>query len=168
MIQVDKFCCCCSLKSGAVVVGVFMIIVSLIIAAESIYGLTGGDIVADLDLDIHNFVAVKPDETSAIFNLIACILNILAASSLLFGTFKSKPEFVFHILIIIPMSLTIQWIAFIVLISIGNSDIIIIVIPRLLIETLLLVYFWICIFSFRKKLKEEAGKAKEETIEITV
>ena len=84
--------------------------------------------------------------------MIIGILEILAASSLLLGTVYNKPNFLVPMLILFPVELAL-WI------SIIGIYCIYIGIVFLVILSLLYVYFWICIFSYWKQMKEVLGNA---------
>ena len=171
MVQLNKFCCCCSLKCGAVFIGVVLIIFGIFEAAQSIYAFTGGNLMYDLRLNKEDAEGTPTKEETIpmayqVVNFISNIVCILAASSLLFASFKSKASFVIPILILIPVNTTIAWI--ITFFSIGSmaDDIKYVTIGFLVITFLFNLYFWICLFSFWKQLKEQAGEGREANEEI--
>ena len=116
MVQLNKFCCCCSLKCGAVFIRVVLVIISIFEAAVSIYGFTGRNIWDDLRLnrvegddDAPSEVETLPMATHVIY-LISIIFCILSSSSLLVAACKNKASFVIPILILIPVTIIISWI----------------------------------------------------------
>ena len=80
------------------------------------------------------------------------IIDILAASSLLFGAGNIKPNFLVPTMILFPVDLAL-WISIIILWFTWFG------IVFLVILSLLYVYFWVCIFSYWKQIKEEPGNA---------
>ena len=116
MIQVDKFCCC-SLKTGAIIVGVLLLIFGIITAAGSIYFLTGGKpfFLADLGIDQYSTDVKHAVTSSTIAALISSIIDIAASSCLLYGADMGNPDFVLPILVLVPVVLAVDWISAIVL-----------------------------------------------------
>ena len=82
-----------------------------------------------------------------VVEFISCILHLLAGICLLIGVFKTKPGFVFPVLVLIPMVLVGDWINLLVL-TLGLDQIL-----SLVIWSLISGYFWVCLFSFWKELK---------------
>jgi hypothetical protein len=93
--------------------------------------------------------------TSALLvSFIFGILEMFAASSLIFGAYKSKKVFVLPILILLPVDLLAKWISKIFLWNNGFGII------HEVIMTIFVGYMWVCVHSFWLQLKEESA-AKE-------
>ena len=99
---------------------------------------------------------VTKDEATALLvvDFIFGVLEIIAASSLLFGVCninnQQHPSFVLPILILIPVDQAVRYFCFMVIVGFNTLIFIIMVIP-----TLLVVYFWVCLFSYWKEMNEE-------------
>ena len=95
---------------------------------------------------------VTKDEATALLvvDFIFGILEIIAASSLLFGVCNINASFVLPILLLIPVDQTVRYICFM---AIGGFNIFFFII--LVIPSLLAVYFWVCLFFYWKEMKEE-------------
>ena len=166
---VDKFCCC-SLKTGAITVGVIFLVFGLIDACMNCVGFTGDQQMMTalwLNIDIDNdgeaddfFMDRNKAMAALVVTLIFNILRILVGSSLIYGASNNKPAFILPVLVLIIADLVAGWVSSIfILFAFGGIFAIIII--ALVIRSVLWGYFWVCIFSFWKQLKEEAGKRKE-------
>ena len=173
MIQVDKFCgCWFSLKTGAIMVGIILIILGFGCLCVDFWGLIGDgqmkarfylnfgikDVVlvndGGNDLKFDNKVDRKMAIASTVVSLVFCILLILASSSLLYGVFHNKPKFIVPIVIFLPLNLVQEWI-WMYYYFMATSMI------KNIIMSLLYLYVWNCVLSFWKEIKEEPKTAKE-------
>jgi hypothetical protein len=95
---------------------------------------------------------VTKDEATALLvvDFIFGILEIIAASSLLFGVSNINASFVLPILFLIPVDQAVRYISFLVIVGFNPLIFISMVIPSLLV-----IYFWVCLFSYWKEMKEE-------------
>ena len=95
---------------------------------------------------------VTKDEATAllVIDFIFGILEIIAASSLLFGVCNINASFVLPILILIPVDQAVRYICLMVIVGFNTLIFISMVIPFLLV-----VYFWVCLFFYWKEMKEE-------------
>ena len=166
MLKVDK-CCCCSLKIGAIILGVIILIFGFITAATNSWGFTGDQqmlTALGIGMNINNdYVQIEYYRTNAmaalVVGFIKGIIDILAASSLLFGACNSKPGFLLPILILTPVNLAGNWIFSIVLLvstSFIGIAIISMFIVFLFLVSLFRGYTWVCVFSFWKQMKEDS------------
>ena len=167
---VDKFFCC-SLKTGAVTVGVILIFYGFIMACVNFYGFFGDQhmITCSLWLNIVINVGGRVDFGEAgdgldlfmvalVVSFSFNILRILAASSLLFGAFSNKPAFILPVLILIIADLVVGWIFTIVILRFNNNPSSIIII--MVIRSIIWGFCWVCIFCFWQQLKEEGRNRK--------
>ena len=143
MIQAGK--CCCSLKTGSIIIGVIFLIFGLFRASCASVGLSGDDFLEDAtgffvitDLDVYMDdkggpkwftdaiewfkdakAKVTKDEATALLvvDFIFGIFEIIAASSLLFGVCNLNPSFVLPILILIPVDQAVRYICLIVIVG---------------------------------------------------
>jgi hypothetical protein len=150
MLQVNKFCCCCSLKSGAIFIGVVLILSGILGSALSVYGLATDD--DDIGTVEFYLIKIEVNENADpkayhVVELIYSILYLLAGISLLIGAFKTKPALVLPVLVLIPLVLVGEWINLLVL-TLGWEQIL-----SMVITSLISGYFWVCLFSFWKELK---------------
>ena len=175
---VDKFCCC-SLKTGAITLGVILLVFGVINALWNCVGFTGDQEMMTalwLNIDINNdgeaddgldfLIDRNTAMATLVISFIFSILQILAASSLLFGASKNKPDFILPVLILIIADLVGGWAySILILKAVGwiFSILFIVFVIAMVINTVILGYFWVCIFSFWKQLKEEAGPGKVNT-----
>jgi hypothetical protein len=113
MIQVNKFCCCCSLKSGAIFIGVVLILSGILGGAFILYSLAKeDDDMGTVEIYLMKVEINKNADPKVyhVVELISCILHLLAGLSLLIGVFKTKPAFVFPVFGLIPVVLVGDWI----------------------------------------------------------
>ena len=150
MLQVNKFCCCCSLKSGAIFIGVILILSGILGSAFSLYGLAKDD--DDMGTVEIYLIKIEINENADpkaynVVELIYGILQLFAGICLLIGVFKTKPAFVLPVLILIPVVLVGEWINLLVL-TLGWEQVL-----SMVITSLISGYFWICLYSFWKEMK---------------
>ena len=161
MLQVDKFFCFASLKTGSLLVGYFSIIFNITTVIMNIYYLSAPeDIKAGVSSGYGDVAIALVGIT-----IIIAILRILAASSLIFGAWKNKSEFVLPALVMMPFGQAWDWIR----IFATAIWLYVVSLEAYLIQTpisLLFVYFWVCIFFFWNQMKEESGKNKENLEDI--
>ena len=149
MLQVSKFCCCCSLKSGAIFIGVVLILSGILGGAFSLYGLAKDD---DNKGTVEIYlIKIEVNENADpkaynVVELIYGILQLFAGISLLIGAFKTKLAFVLPVLILIPVVLVGEWINLLVM-TLGWEQIL-----SMVITSFIRGYFWVCLFSFWKEL----------------
>jgi hypothetical protein len=137
MIQATKFCCCCSLRCGAIFVGVVLILVGIMDGASG--GLMGWNKhtenyfikINNLD-DFDDIDLIIP----SLLQLLLGILQLLIGISLLVAVFKNKPEFVLPILIMIPVIVAVTCITLLI-IRTGLGEIL-----SMAIMSLLYGYIW--------------------------
>ena len=179
MLKVGKFCCCCSLKSGATILGIVILLWGFMLAFLGSVGLmfeldvqlpepvqmllanSIGHYINDSNnhFEIERLVRIEAGERTdltaffVVFMTLG-ILEILAASSLLLGAVYYKPNFLVPMLILLPVELAF-WISSICLSYRWFG----IEFVFLVILSLLYGYFWVCIFSYWKQIKEEPGNA---------
>ena len=139
MIKVDKFCGCCSLKTGATILGIVFLIWGFILASVGSVAL-----MATTVMQLFAFFMVI---------MIIGILELLAASSLLFGVCNIKPHFIVPMLILFPVDIAL-WIISISILCYRWFGIVflVILIP-------IYVYFWVSIFSYWRQMKEKPRRA---------
>ena len=177
MIKVDKFCGCCPLKTGAFILGIVILIWGFNLGCFGSLGLmcftidiqlpgwnkvvNGSGLYIEFDNDFDNdndfTIKIEAGEREKIIAILVIImtlgiLEILAASSLLFGAGNVKPNFLVPMMILFPVDLAL-WI------SINILNFTWFGIVFLVILSLLYGYFWVCIFYYWKQMKEEPGKA---------
>ena len=150
MLPVNKFCCCCSLKSGAIFIGVVLILSGILGSAFSLYGLAKED--DDMGTVEIYLIKIEINENADpkaynVVELIYGILQLFAGISLLIGAFKTKPAFVLPVLILIPVVLVGEWIDLLVM-TLGWEQIL-----SMFFSSFIRGYFWVCLFSFWKELK---------------
>ena len=198
----DNLCFCCSLRIGAIIIGVICLIVGVISASLAAFGLSGEK---NLDFATHSIFNItdidvktsieedkdgKGNVETAIFDMEIMpprkiekgiddeldnwyqglrtevtknevtaylvvqitlgLLEILAASSLLFGVCQFKPSFMVPTLILIPVDLAVTWITRLVIAGFN-----VVIFLSWFPITLLWIYFWVCLFSFWQEQKEE-------------
>ena len=208
MCQADKCCCCFSLKTGSIIIGVILLIFGLFRASSASVGLSGDEfledatgflVITDLDVDDEEGMVISnddgdnkvvfkdgegnevtvigpewvtdtikwftdakaevtKDEATAILvvDFIFGILEMIAASILLFGVCNLNPSCVLPILILIPVNQAVRYITFMAIVGFNTLIFISLVVP-----TLLLVFFWVCLFSYWKDMKEEVKSNQE-------
>ena len=150
MFQVTKFCCCCSLRCGAIFVGVVLILVGILDGASS--GLMGwNNDTENYFIKINNLddFYVFDSRIPSLLQLLLGILQLLIGISLLVGVFKNKPEFMIPILIMIRGIVAGKWITLLI-IRTGLGKII-----SIAIMSLLYGYIWVCLYSHLKEIKGE-------------
>ena len=183
MLKVNKFFGCCSLKTGATILGIVILLWGLMLAILGCFGLmfttdtqlpdpvmkllvvTSDGLGLDIDDSDNDFVTAQtpgPIKIEAgerrriapffVVIMTIGILEILAASSLLLGAVYNKPNFLVPMLILFPVELAL-WISIIGIYHIYIGIIFLVIL------SLLYVYFWVCIFSYWKQIKEEPGNA---------
>ena len=152
MIQVTKFCCCCSLRCGAIFVGVVLILVGILDGASASGGLMGWNkqtenyFIKINNLDDFNYIDLI---IPSLLQLLLGVLQLLIGISLLVGVFKNKPEFMLPILIMIPVIVAVKWITLLI-IRTGLGKIL-----SMAIMSLLYGYIWVCLYSYWKEIKGE-------------
>ena len=177
MLKVGKFCCCCSLKTGATFLGIVILLWGFMLAFLGSVGLmfeldvqlpepvqmllanSIGHYINDSNnhFEIERLARIEAGERTdltaffVVFMTLG-ILEILAASSLLLGAVYNKPNFLVPMLILFPVELAL-WISIIGIYHIYIGIIFLVIL------SLLYVYFWVCIFSYWKQIKEEPGNA---------
>ena len=72
--------------------------------------------------------------------------DILVASALLYGTMKRDPDCLMPFLVFIPLSIIVDWIILLLFADILFS------LLAMVLMTLIYVYSWVCVFSFRDLL----------------
>ena len=172
MIKVEKYYCRSSLRTGAISLGVIILILGIFSVSLAAYGLSEEEnldaatlIMFDItDTDVKTagkskvmpwFQGIRAEVTKnqvsayLVVQLILGILGILTALSLLFGIFQFKPTLLVPILIIIPVDFAVLWVT---LLAIAGVNIFIIV--TMVAMTLLWTYHWVCLFSFWHQQKE--------------
>ena len=148
MIKVDQFCCGCSLKTGAIIVGVVYLIMGILYAFMGFVGFSGNIGIGGGQVVIIDSFGSHDVYDLGLASFIMGIVDILIASSLLYGAMKKSPTFLLPFLILIPFDLAVCWIC---LLAFGWFDISIIL--SLVIKTFISGYFWVCIFSFWNIIK---------------
>ena len=207
----DNLCFCCSLRIGAIIIGVICLIVGVISASLAAFGLSGEknldfathSIFNITDIDVKTSIEEDKDGKAseeykdgkgivapAIFDMEIMqprkiekgiddeldnwyqglrtevtknevtaylvvqitlgLLEILSASSLLFGVCQLKPSFMVPILILIPVDLAVTWITRLVIAGFN-----VVIFLSWFPITLLWIYFWVCLLSFWQEQKEE-------------
>ena len=106
MVHLHKFCCCCSLKSGAIFVGVVLFLLGILDTALSLAGW-------DKDTVWIYFTEISDISDPFAFYVVLLILGILElflGTSLVIGVYKTRPVLVLPIVFLIPVIVVVEWI----------------------------------------------------------
>ena len=144
MIKVDQFCFRFDLKTGAIIIGVVHLIMGITYASVGLAehaGNIGGRRVIIIDGIVLGSAYIH--DTVAISAVIMGVLNILVASSLLYGTIKRKAICcMMPFLVVIPLQVVIAWIILLLYVDWLYA------LMFLIVKTIIYGYFWVCVFSF--------------------
>ena len=103
MIKVDQFCCGCSLKTGAIIVGVVYLIMGILYAFMGFVGFSGNIGIGGGQVVIIDSFGSHDVYDLGLASFIMGIVDILIASSLLYGAMERNPTFLLPFLILIPL-----------------------------------------------------------------
>ena len=106
MVQLHKFCFCCSLKCGTIFLGIVFILLGIL---DVVLSLTGWN----KDTVCIYFTEISDIADPFAFYVVLLILGILElflGTSLLFGVYKTKPVLVLPIVLLIPVIVVVEWI----------------------------------------------------------
>ena len=164
MVGVDKFCCGCDLKTGALIIGVVHLLMGLIIGVvHLLMGLLSTAVgLAELSgntghvkiIHAHGntvFGSLDTPDAFAIYAVLIGPLEILVASILMYGAMRRNSNALVPYLVFIPLDVIIDWI--ILGLQLYPADLLYTVLYMILL-TIIYLYFWICIFSFWNVLKK--------------
>ena len=153
MIGVDKFCCGCDLKTGALIIGAVHLVLGILSTSVGLAELTG-NIGGVTIFHANGKTAFGSSDTAdavATLAFLVGLLEILVASSLMYGAMRRNSNFLVPYLVVIPLEVVIGWI--ILGLQLYPADLLYPLLI-LIIMTIIYLYFWICIFSFWNLLKK--------------
>ena len=146
MIKFDKFCGCCSLKTGAIIVGVVYILMGILYALVGVFAFSAN---IDMEQWINGNLS-SPDDifVIGIAYFIIGIVDILIALSLLYGAMRRNHIFLLPFLILEPF----DWLVSCICLQVFEWSTIS-VLFCLFIKTFISGYFWVSILSFWNVMK---------------
>ena len=140
MIQVEKLYCY-STKMASITLATVMIIIGIFSLAFEF--LHKNEVVA-VDYILWKFM----DSDWGFYSAVAVIImQILAASSCIYGVVEGKPDFMIPILVLIPVGLVMIFIFFVNWFNLSSCIMFIIVI-------LLSTYAWVCFYTYWQQLRK--------------
>jgi hypothetical protein len=145
MVHLHKFCCCCSLKCGAIFVGVVFFLLGILDTALSLAG-WNKDTVRIYFTEISD---VSDPFAFYVVLLLLGILQLFLGTSLLIGVFKTKQVLVLPMVLLIPVIVVVEWIN-LLLITQAWVDIL-----CQAMASLIFGYFWVTSYQYWKEIKRE-------------
>ena len=184
MTTVSKFLCCIPLKFGIVIIGIFYLVggfVLCITVQNSLVKKGNLDGLGFYEGLLVNFTKSGVVDVAKPALMAALILKIVFASlDILIGILilLDKPWTQILSLVLIPLSLVLEWIQKLILMSVINSNsdltaerwgwkIMAIITLSLVMVTMIQTYSWVCAYSYLEEVNEDSSSEEEKRMKRT-
>jgi len=159
MVRFER-CCCCTVKTGSIVLGALMLVGSVLSIGDSAKDILNGGSKLDLsDFDLTYYQQHRLNTLSYYLSLANVALNsicIIISSLLIYGVNKENPKLVKPMVIFLPLDSAVRLI-FIILIctTLGLLHPASLALNFLVLLSMIFnIFVWLCIYSHYQQLNE--------------